>query len=163
MATASIALPKAKRRSKARRATVPAAPADIFFLKRIDNSRLVREPDRETRRECFGLLGLGVLVFFFVLLIAWQHFQCVRYGYQIESVKSQRETLKEWNHQLRLERAGLEDPQRIDVLARKRLGLEPFHPDQVTWVDGANRPRGVPGVPEFARDFSAVNSDPGGQ
>jgi hypothetical protein len=85
----------------------------------------------------------------------------VRYGYQIESAKAQRETLKEWNHQLRLERAGLEDPQRIDVQARKRLGLEPVHPEQVIWVDGANRPGSVPGIPEFARDFSAA-STPGG-
>lgn len=161
MATGTLTLPDAKKRPKARRATAPAAAADICFLKRIDNSRLVREVDRETRRECFGLLGLGVLVFLFVLLIAWQHFQCVRYGYQIESAKAQRETLKEWNHQLRLDRAGLEDPQRIDVLARKRLGLEPLHPEQVIWVEGANRPDSVPGIPELARDFSASSTSGG--
>ena len=85
----------------------------------------------ERRRECFSLLGLGVLVFLFVLLFSWQHFQCVRDGYRIEQLKAQRAALEEWNHQLRLEQAALADPQRIDTLARKDLGMVSPSPQQV--------------------------------
>src|SRR5258708_32193655 len=73
---------------------------EIYFLKHIDNSRLRREVSREKSRDCLSLLGLGILVFIFGLLFAVQHFQGVRFGYQIEQLKAQRSTMKEWNHQL---------------------------------------------------------------
>lgn len=107
---------------------------EFYFAKRIDNSRLKREVDPVRRRECYGLLALSVLVFFFGLLFAWQHFQCVQFGYRIEQAKTQKASFEEWNHQLRLERASLADPQRIDYLARKRLGLVPPGPKQVIRV-----------------------------
>ncbi|HXW13713.1 MAG TPA: cell division protein FtsL, partial [Terriglobia bacterium] len=103
-------------------------------MKHIDNSRLVREIDVERRRECFSLLGLGVLVFLFVLLFAWQHFQCVRYGYQVEQLKAEYATLEEQYHELRLVQAALADPERIDTLARTRLGMVSPSPQQVIRV-----------------------------
>jgi cell division protein FtsL len=103
-------------------------------VKRIDNSRLHREIDAERHRECYSLLGLGILVFFFCLLFAWQHFQCVRYGYQIQELKGQEAVLEECNRQLRLEEASLADPQRIDAYARHTLGLAPPAPQQVIHV-----------------------------
>lgn len=111
------------------RASLPV----FYTVKRIDNSRLRREVNPEQRRECFALLGLGVLIFAFVFLFAWQHFQCVRFGYQIEQLKSQRAALEEWNHQLRIEQASLADPQRIDTLAR-HSGLASPSPQQVIRV-----------------------------
>ncbi len=107
---------------------------EFYFAKRIDNSRLKREVDPVRRRECYSLLALSVLVFFFGLLFSWQHFQCVQFGYRIEQAKTQKASFEEWNHQLRLERASLADPQRIDYLARKRLGLVPPDPKQVIRV-----------------------------
>ena len=69
MATAALTLPKTRRRLKSAptggRATFP----DFYFVKQIDNSRLVREVDVERRRELLSLFGLGVLVFSFVLLL----------------------------------------------------------------------------------------------
>src|SRR5208337_1618041 len=136
MATAAVTLPKTRRRPR----NVPAAGRanfpEFYFVKHIDNSRLVREVDVERRRECFSLLGLGVLVFLFVLLFAWQHFQCVRYGYQIEQFKAERATLEEQNHQLRLVQAALADPQRIDTLARTQLGMVSPSPQQVIRMGG---------------------------
>ena len=153
MATPSTTLPKPRKRpglAGAGRACFP----DIYYVKRIDNSRLRREVDPAKRRECFSLLGLGILVFLFGLFFAWQHFQCVRYGYQIEQLKAQRGALEEWNHQLRLDQASLADPQRIDTLARKELGLGspgPLQVIQVGEVAGAPAPGGGS---EFARNFA---------
>jgi cell division protein FtsL len=113
---------------------------ELYFVKRIDNSSLRREVDPVRRRECYSLLGLGVVAFLFCLVFAWQHFQCVQYGYQIEQLKAQQQTLEQWNHQLRLEQASLTDPQRIDRLARQELGLVAPSPQQVIHVGPDSEP-----------------------
>jgi cell division protein FtsL len=159
MATAAVTLPKTRRRPRNAPAAGRASFPEFYFVKHIDNSRLVREVDVERRRECFSLLGLGVLVFLFVLLFAWQHFQCVRYGYQIEQFKSERGTLEEQNHQFRLEQAALADPQRIDTLARTRLGMVSPSPQQVIRVGGPDPAADAPESPVLARNFSAGGGD----
>ena len=133
VATAAATLPRSRQRSRrlegrvGGRAPVP----DVYFVKQIDNSRVHREVDSKQRRECYSLLGLGILVFLFFLLLASQHFQCLRYGYQIQELKDQRAVLEEWNRQLQLDEASLVDPQRIDAYARQKLGLGPPGPQQV--------------------------------
>jgi len=161
MATVAVTLPRPKRRPRTLAGPVAgrARLTDIYFVKRIDNSRLHRDIDREKRRECFCLLGLGCLVFLFGLLIAWQHFQCVRYGYQIEQVKALRGALEESNHQLRLGQASLADPQRIDTLARQELGLASPQPQQVIQMDEAQGAGDEVTSPEFARNFSGAGED----
>jgi len=159
MATAAITLPKTRRRPR----NVPAAGRanfpEFYFVKHIDNSRLVREVDVERRRECFSLLGLGVLVFLFVLLFAWQHFQCVRYGYQMEQLKAEYATLEEQNHQFRLEQAALADPERIDTLARTRPGMVSPSPQQVIQVGEPEPSAAALESPELARNFSVGSGD----
>jgi cell division protein FtsL len=98
---------------------------------------------------------LGVLLFLFVLLFAWQHFQCVRDGYQVEQLKTERAALEEWNHQLRLEQASLADPQRIDTLARTRLGMVSPSPQQVIRMGEPEPAAAILESPELARNFSA--------
>ena len=134
MATVAVALPRTRRRPRNAPAAGRATFPEFYFVKHIDKSRLVREVDVERRRECFSLLGLGLLVFLFVLLFAGQHFQCVRYGYQVEQLKTDRAALEEWNRQLRLEQASLADPERIDRLARTQLGMVSPSPQQVIRV-----------------------------
>jgi cell division protein FtsL len=119
----------------------------------------MREVDLERRRECFSLLGLGVLVFLFVLLFAWQHFQCVRYGYQIETFKAERAMLEEQNHQLRLEQAALADPERIDTLARTRLGMVLPKPQQVIQASRPVPAASAFGNPELARNLSVGSGE----
>jgi cell division protein FtsL len=154
MATIAATLPSARRRPRHAPAAGRASFPQIYFLKHIDNSRLRREVDSEKRRECFSLLGLGILVFLSVLLFAGQHFQCVRNGYQIEQLKAERAALEEWNHQLRLEQASLADPQRIDTLARGELGLVSPRPQQVIQV-GAGGVVPPADDPQWAHNLSA--------
>jgi cell division protein FtsL len=164
MATAAVTLLKPRRRSVNPLAGGRASFPEIYYVKYIDNSRLVREVDRKKRRECFSLLGLGILFFLSVLLMSWQHLQCVRAGYEIEQLKVQRAQLEEWNNQLLLKEAALVDPQRIDTLARKDLGMVPSSPRQVIQVGEADALLPQPAESaEFARNSSVVGGDNPGE
>ena len=78
--------------------------------KRIDNSRLVR-PDSPGRwRELLKQLAVGGLLAGVMFLYAWQHFQCVQLGYQMESLKAQQAQMTELNRQLTLEAAACVPP-----------------------------------------------------
>jgi len=107
---------------------------EIYFTKAIDNSRLVKVEDPRRSREMrqFGI-ALGCL-FLFVMAYAFQHFKAIEYGYKIESLKAQRDSLVEINRALRLEEASLRDPERIDRIARE-LGLQSPQAGQVIRMD----------------------------
>lgn len=96
---------------------------EIYFAKRIDNSRVVMVTDPKRRREMvtFGIT-LGVL-FLLVMVYLWQHFSAIEYGYKIEQLKSQRDAIAESNRTLSLEEASLKDLSRIDRLARQ-MGMQ---------------------------------------
>ena len=134
MATVAVSLPRAKRRPRNQPVAGRAPYPEIYFVKRIDNSRLQREVDHEKRRECFSLLALGTLIFLFIMFFAWQHFECVRYGYLIQHLKQEQAEKVERNHALKVQFASLSDPQRIDMLARSELGLAPPQPSQIIQV-----------------------------
>jgi cell division protein FtsL len=107
---------------------------EIYFAKAIDNSRLVKVEDPRRARELrqFGI-ALACL-FLFVMAYAFQHFKAIEYGYKIEALKSQRDSLVEANRSLRLEEASLRDPERIDRLARE-MGLQSPQAGQVVRMD----------------------------
>lgn len=103
---------------------------EIYYIKSIDNSRLVRGVDPTRRRECAQLLGLALVILLGALTYSWQHFQCIQLGYQMEGLKAQREQAVELNRQLRLEAASLRDPMRIGAIAGSELGLVVPSPPQ---------------------------------
>jgi cell division protein FtsL len=109
---------------------------EVYFTKGIDNSRLVKvdDPGRGREMKLFGG-ALGCL-FLLVMLFAWQHFKAIEYGYRIESLRAQRNSLLEENRALNLEDASLRAPERIDVLARQ-MGMEPPQAGQVIRMDTA--------------------------
>ncbi len=160
MATIAATLPRARpKRPRNQPAAGRACFPEVYFVKRIDNSRLRREVNPARRRECLCVLGLGVWVFLFGFVFAWQHFKGVERGYEIEQLKAQRAGIEEWNHQLRLEQASLSDPQRIDILAKKELGLSPPGPRQVVPVSNDTAGPAQEDSPEFARNFSSASGD----
>jgi cell division protein FtsL len=129
---------------------------EVYFTKAIDNSRLVRVADTQRSREMTHFACALVVLFFFVMVYAWQHFSAIEYGYKIEAAKSQRESLVETNRALRLEEASLRDPERIDTLARG-MGLEMPKAGQVVRIEPSAKD---PGVPVMARADVAVISTP---
>jgi cell division protein FtsL len=107
---------------------------EIYFRKPIDNSRLVKVEDPRRARE-MKYFGIALCCLFLLVMgYALQHFRAIEYGYQIESLRGQRDGLLEMNRALRLEEASLRDPERIDVMARK-LGLQSPQPGQVMRLD----------------------------
>ena len=95
---------------------------EIYIVKQIDNTRLTKEIDYHRTRECLWLMTLGFFCLLIFLFLAWQHFEIIRDGYESEVLKREMAQLCEESHQLKLERASLRSPQRIDSIARK-LGL----------------------------------------
>lgn len=96
---------------------------EIYIVKHIDNSRLKKEVNYRRTKECFVLISLGVFCLLILLFLAWQHFEILRGGYENESFKKEVSRLEEDNHKLKLARASLRSPQRIDLIARRDLGL----------------------------------------
>src|SRR5437763_981332 len=103
---------------------------EIYFNKKIDNSRLVKIADGKRDREMAMFAASVCLLFFLVMVYAWQHFSAVEYGYKIETQQAQRQVLDEANRALRLEQASLSAPGRIDALARQ-MGLIQPQPGQM--------------------------------
>jgi len=92
-------------------------------VKPIDNSRLVRITAPDRVRELARQVVMGAAVAGVILVYAWQHFECIQMGYQLESFKSELAQKSEINQELKLEVAGLRAPSRIDEIARNQLGL----------------------------------------
>src|SRR5512143_3024068 len=123
--------------SASRRKSCWLGTPEIYFRKSIDNSRLVKVEDPRRARE-MRQFGIALCcLFVLVMLYAFQHFRAIEYGYQIESMRSQRDGLVEMNRALRLEEASLRDPERIDLMARK-LGLQSPQPGQVIHMDSTS-------------------------
>lgn len=157
MATAPVIFPETSRRShRSSRLAARFHSPDPLFEKEINNSHLKREVDVGRRRQCYALLPVGALAFVLLFSFAFQHLECVQYGYKIASLKSQQASLNEWNEKLRLDQAQLTDPMRIDQLAREDLGLAQPEPQQVVRVSGTGiEPAGAgPGV--FARNIAVL-------
>jgi cell division protein FtsL len=121
----------------ARRQSFWVGTPEIYFSKQIDNSRLVKVEDPRRSREMrqFGI-ALSCL-FLLVMTYAWQHFKAIEYGYKIESMKIESDSMTEMNRALRLEDASLRDPERIDVMART-LGLQSPQAGQVMPLDASS-------------------------
>lgn len=113
-----------------------AANTEFYTVKRIDNSRLVRPLEPSRLRECARLVALGACLAGGGLLYTWQHFQYIQLNYQLETLKAKRTETQGLNQKLRLEVAGLRDPMRIDVIARRQLGLTAPAPNQIENLNG---------------------------
>ena len=104
---------------------------EFFTVKQIDNSRLVRLVAPDHMRECARVVALGGLIALCAFLYAWQHFETIQLRYELESLRGERAQATELNQELKLEVAGLRDPERIDIIARRQLGLTAPVPGQV--------------------------------
>ena len=121
-----------------------SAPVQVCWVKRIDNSRLVRQRDLGYVRESAALLSGALICVAVILLCAWQHFQIIHAGYRLEELRAEHERVLEWNRTLRLEQAVLLDPMRIDGLARNQLGLGDPLAGQVIPLGSDQGPAPVP-------------------
>ena len=116
---------------------------EVHFEKRINNMNVVREADTRYRREYLFITLLAGLFVVGLFYYGWQHYQWIQYGYRIEEAQKKKEHLAEVSRQLRLERASLRDPKRIDSIARRELGMVIPVPGQLVTLH-ADAPLTIP-------------------
>jgi len=104
-------------------------------VKRIDNSRLVRHVAPVRLRNYYRTLALGAVVAAFFMLYIYQHFRCIDLSFELEQWKARQVAAATLNSSLKLEIASLRNPMRIDVIARRQLGLTEPLPTQVEEYD----------------------------
>jgi len=118
-------------------------PIEVHLEKRIINTNVVREADPRSHRDYIVVTALAAVFLFGLLGYAWQHYRWIQYGYKIEEAQKKKEQLSEIGRQLLLERATLRNPQRIDALARRDLGMVVPAPGQLVTFS-ADAPLTIP-------------------
>jgi len=129
-----------------------AGATQFHTVKRIDNSRLVRNVEPVRLRGLYRTAGLGAIVAVFFMMYIYQHFRCIDLSFQLEDLKVKQTQAGALNSEMRLEIAALRDPRRIDVIARRQLGLTQPLPTQVQEYD-------APSGAEVAARYARSNRD----
>ena len=112
-----------------------AVMTEFHTLKKIDNSRLVRNVEPVKLRNFYRTAALGGVIAMFFTMYIYQHFRCIDLSFQLEEVKAKQTEAASLNSSLKLEIAHLSDPKRIDIIARRQLGLTETLPTQVREYD----------------------------
>jgi len=98
-------------------------PFEYAIKKDVRNNPIVREVDEAKQRDLWKSVGIAGFLVLVLLFSAWQHFELLRHGYQVEEIKRQRAAEEETARQLRLEIETLRSPKRIEALATRQLHL----------------------------------------
>lgn len=98
-------------------------PFEYAVKKDVRNNPIVREVDEARQREMWKSVGVAGFLVMALLFSAWQHFELLRHGYQIETMQRQRAAEDETGRRLRLEIETLRSPKRIETLATEQLHL----------------------------------------
>jgi cell division protein FtsL len=96
---------------------------EYAIKKDVRNNAIVREIDETRQRELWKSVGVAVVLVLALLFSAWQHFELLRNGYQLEELQRQRAAEEETGRRLRLEIETLRSPKRIESLATSQLHL----------------------------------------
>jgi len=116
-------------RSTAHAAAVPLrafANEDIYFyVKRHDNSRLVRQADPRARRTCWRLIGSVAAAAVLLVGVLLPSAYGLLAGYQIQNLKNEAKRLEVERAALELDEAKLVSPERMERLAREQQFSDP--------------------------------------
>ena len=96
---------------------------EYAIKKDVRNNPIVREVDEARQRELWTSAAIAGFLVLVLLFSAWQHFELLRHGYQIEALQRERAVEEETARRLRLEIETLQSPTRIEALAMEQLHL----------------------------------------
>jgi cell division protein FtsL len=96
---------------------------EYAIKKDVRNTPIVREVDQSRQRELWKSVAVATLLVLVLLFSAWQHFELLRHGYQVEEMQRERAAQEELSRQYRLEIETLRSPKRIEALATGTLHL----------------------------------------
>src|SRR5262249_14802404 len=100
-----------------------AEPFEYAIRKDVRNNPIVREVDQARQRELWKSVAVAAVLVLVLLFSAWQHFELLRHGYEIEEMQRQKAAEEETGRQLKLEIETLKSPRRIESLATEKLHL----------------------------------------
>ena len=100
-----------------------AEPFEYAIKKDVRNNPVVREIDQTRQRELWKSVSIAARLVLALLFSAWQHFELLRHGYEIEEMQRQKAAEEENARRLRLEIETLKSPKRVESLAFTRLHL----------------------------------------
>ncbi len=78
-------------------------------------------------------------IFLAAMAFSWPRLQAVQLGYKSNRLQVEKSQLTQLNAELKVERAGLRSPSRIDEIARRDLGMTDPSPEQLRWIRPAPR------------------------
>jgi hypothetical protein len=106
----------------------------IFFSKKIDNSRLVREADTKGRGTCWRAIGAAAVVVALLTGASVPAARTMLAGYRLEALRSEERRLLDERKTLELQEAALLNPARLERLAKGQNLVTPAA-DQVIHLD----------------------------
>jgi len=107
----------------------------IFYSKKIDNSRLVREPDPRARGACWSAIGAAAVVLALLTSVLAPSVANTLAGYKLESLRAEQRRLLNERRVLDLQEAELLRPDRLEALAKGQNLVTPAN-GQVTHLEG---------------------------
>jgi cell division protein FtsL len=108
---------------------------EYAIKKDVRNNPIVREVDDARQRELWKSVGVAGILVLVLLVSAWQHFELLRHGYQVEELQRQRAAEEDIARRLRLEIDTLKSPQRIESLATQQLHLVTPNRDEAIVIE----------------------------
>jgi cell division protein FtsL len=119
----------------------------VLLGKPIDNSQVVRQVDPRANRDIWSLLLVVLVLVGGLVLYAWPALQIRNTGLTAVQLSAERDRLVEENRKLRLQKAALENLERVEAIAVQRLGLETPSPERTVVVEA---PRPAAPEPQMA-------------
>ncbi len=112
---------------------------EYAIKKDVRNNPIVREVDEARQRELWKSVSVAGFLVLVLLFSAWQHFELLRHGYQLEELQRQKAAEEEISRQLRLEIETLRSPKRIEALASQLHLVTPSR-DEAIVIERATTP-----------------------
>ena len=109
-------------------------PIEVRFEKNINNLTIVREADIRRQWEYVTVAMLGAMFVLGLLIYGTQLYRYQQYGYQIEEAQKRKDQLEKMKDNLLLNQEKLQDPARIELIAR-RMGMARSAPGQMLTVN----------------------------
>ena len=107
----------------------------LLFCKKIDNSRLVREPDLQARGTCWSVIGVACVVLVVATSASVPYVASTLSGYKLETLRTEERRLIDERRNLDLEEAELLSPARLER-DRERQATGAAASGQVVRLDG---------------------------
>jgi len=85
-------------------------------------------------RELLAGVVLVLVIGAFIFVTVWRGLAFIDVGYQIRGLERKQSELLNMNRELEIERAMLSTPERVERVARERLGMIEPTPDQIRIV-----------------------------